>query len=101
MRVCKATLRQPPRRRIIATQATNRLPKPLIVVLTGIAIALVLAVQAHAVLKPLAAQNMVGAMVNFSMVSELAPVFTGIMLSGRVGSGYRSRNRHDESDRTA
>ncbi|MCJ8336430.1 MAG: ABC transporter permease [Epibacterium sp.] len=86
-KVTKAIFRQPPRRRVILMQAyqIGYLSLP-IVILTGIAIALVLAVQAHAVLKPLAAQNMVGAMVNFAMVSELAPVFTGIMLSGRVGS---------------
>ena len=39
-------------------------------------------------------------MVNFAMVSELAPVFTGIMLSGQVGSAIAAEI-NDESHRTA
>ena len=85
--VLQALWRSCPRRAVFIQQfyQVGFLSLP-IVILTGVSIGLVLAVQAYATLRPLASENMTGAMVNFAMVTELAPVFTGIMLAGRVGS---------------
>ena len=57
-----------------------------VVLITGTSIGLVLAVQSYATLHRFQAEVMAGPMVNFSMVTQLAPVLTGLMLAGRVGS---------------
>lgn len=57
-----------------------------VVVLTGSSIGMVLGVQLLATLKPLRGETMTGAMVNYALFSQLAPVVTGLMLAGRVGS---------------
>ena len=57
-----------------------------VVLLTGVSIAMVMAVQSYATLSRFNAEVMCGPMVNYSMVTQLAPVVTGLMLAGRVGS---------------
>jgi phospholipid/cholesterol/gamma-HCH transport system permease protein len=61
-----------------------------IVVLTGFFTGCVLALQAAVSLKEFGAVNMTGRLVALSMVKELGPVLTGLMVSGRNTSGMAS-----------
>jgi phospholipid/cholesterol/gamma-HCH transport system permease protein len=61
-----------------------------IVVLTGFFTGCVLALQAAVSLKEFGAVNMTGELVSLSMVKELGPVLTGLMVSGRNASGMAS-----------
>jgi phospholipid/cholesterol/gamma-HCH transport system permease protein len=58
-----------------------------IVVLTGMFTGMVLALQAAATLDVFGARPYVGRLVCVSMVRELGPVLTALMVTGRVGSG--------------
>jgi len=58
-----------------------------IVVLTGMFTGMVLALQMAATLDVFGARPYVGRLVSVSMVRELGPVLTALMVSGRVGSG--------------
>jgi phospholipid/cholesterol/gamma-HCH transport system permease protein len=61
-----------------------------IVVLTGFFTGCVLALQAAVSLKEFGAVGMTGRLVALSMVKELGPVLTGLMVSGRNASGMAS-----------
>jgi phospholipid/cholesterol/gamma-HCH transport system permease protein len=61
-----------------------------IVVLTGFFTGCVLALQAAVSLKEFGAVNMTGRLVALSMIKELGPVLTGLMVSGRNASGMAS-----------
>jgi phospholipid/cholesterol/gamma-HCH transport system permease protein len=61
-----------------------------IVVLTGFFTGCVLALQAATSLKQFGAVGMTGRLVGLSMVKELGPVLTGLMVSGRNASGMAS-----------
>src|SRR6201991_4933329 len=61
-----------------------------IVVLTGFFTGCVLALQSATSLKEFGAKNMTGKLVSLSMVKELGPVLTGLMVSGRNASGMAS-----------
>ena len=58
-----------------------------IVVLTGMFTGMVLALQSAASLDAFGARPYVGRLVAISMVRELGPVLTALMVTGRVGSG--------------
>ena len=58
-----------------------------IVTLTGLFTGMVLTVQTSATLDEFGARSYVGHMVSLSMVRELGPVLTALMVAGRVGSG--------------
>lgn len=58
-----------------------------VVVLTGFFTGAVLALQTGITLDQFGARPFVGQLVSASMVKELGPVLTGLMLAGRVGSG--------------
>lgn len=58
-----------------------------IVVLTGMFTGMVLALQSSATLDVFGARSYVGRLVSLSMVRELGPVLTALMVTGRVGSG--------------
>jgi phospholipid/cholesterol/gamma-HCH transport system permease protein len=58
-----------------------------IVVLTGTFTGMVLALQSAASLDAFGARPYVGRLVSVSMVRELGPVLTALMVTGRVGSG--------------
>ena len=55
--------------------------------LTGIFTGAVLALQSGLTLDQFGARPVVGRLVSASMVKELGPVLTALMLAGRVGSG--------------
>ena len=57
-----------------------------IVGVTGTFTGMVMALQMNYALKQFAAQGYVGGSVLFSLARELAPVFTGLMVTGRAGS---------------
>jgi phospholipid/cholesterol/gamma-HCH transport system permease protein len=58
-----------------------------IVALTGLFTGMVLALQTALSLQTFGAKNYVGRVVSLSMVRELGPVLTALMVAGRVGSG--------------
>jgi phospholipid/cholesterol/gamma-HCH transport system permease protein len=58
-----------------------------VVVLTGFFTGAVLALQTGITLDQFGARPFVGRLISASMVKELGPVLTGLMLAGRVGSG--------------
>jgi phospholipid/cholesterol/gamma-HCH transport system permease protein len=58
-----------------------------VVVLTGFFTGAVLALQSGMTLDQFGARPFVGRLVSASMIKELGPVLTGLMLAGRVGSG--------------
>jgi phospholipid/cholesterol/gamma-HCH transport system permease protein len=58
-----------------------------VVLLTGIFTGMVLALQSGLTLDQFGARSMVGRLVSASMVKELGPVLTALMVTGRVGSG--------------
>jgi phospholipid/cholesterol/gamma-HCH transport system permease protein len=59
----------------------------MVVLLTGLFTGMVLALQSGITLDQFGARSMVGRLVSASMVKELGPVLTGLMVAGRVGSG--------------
>src|ERR1700761_2711427 len=61
-----------------------------IVILTGFFTGCVLTLQSATSLKQFGAVNMTGRLVALSMVKELGPVLTGLMVSGRNASGMAS-----------
>jgi phospholipid/cholesterol/gamma-HCH transport system permease protein len=58
-----------------------------VVVLTGVFTGMVLALQSGLTLDQFGARSVVGRLVGASMVKELGPVLTALMVTGRVGSG--------------
>ena len=62
----------------------------LIILLTGFFTGGVLALQSSKSLKAFGAVNLTGQLVSLSLIKELGPVLTALMLAGRVGSGIAS-----------
>ena len=58
-----------------------------VVLLAGLFTGMVLALNSGLTLDQFGARSMVGRLVSAGMVKELGPVLTGLMVSGRVGSG--------------
>jgi phospholipid/cholesterol/gamma-HCH transport system permease protein len=58
-----------------------------VVLLTGLFTGMVLALQSGITLDQFGARSMVGRLVSASMVKELGPVLTALIVAGRVGSG--------------
>jgi phospholipid/cholesterol/gamma-HCH transport system permease protein len=58
-----------------------------VVLLTGMFTGMVLALNSGYTLDQFGARSMIGRLVSASMVRELGPVLTGLMVAGRVGSG--------------
>ena len=79
----------PPRypREILAQMDSLGVGSLSIVVLTGMFTGMVLALQSSATLDVFGARAYVGRLVCVSMVRELGPVLTALMVTGRVGSG--------------
>lgn len=63
----------------------------VIVILTGFFTGGVLALQSASSLKAFGAVNLTGQLVSLSLVKELGPVLTALMVAGRVGSGIASQ----------
>src|ERR1019366_1310243 len=61
-----------------------------IIVLTGFFTGCVLALQSVTALQQFGAVSMTGSLVSLSMVKELGPVLTGLMVSGRNAAGMAS-----------
>ena len=56
-----------------------------VILITGLFVGLVLAVQAYGQLESMGLGERLGVLVNLSVVKELGPVLAGVMLAGRVG----------------
>lgn len=82
-------LATPPRysREVLAQMDSLGVGSLSIVVLTGMFTGMVLALQSAASLDAFGARPYVGRLVCISMVRELGPVLTALMVTGRVGSG--------------
>ena len=74
-------------REIVAQMDSLGVQSLSIVVLTGMFTGMVLALQSAASLDVFGARPYVGRLVCLSMVRELGPVLTALMVTGRVGSG--------------
>ena len=85
--VALVTLRRPPAWRLVRDQLFNIgvLSLPVVAV-TGFATGLILATQAYYQLHKLGMATMTGLFVGKSMVTELGPVLTAFMVTGRVGA---------------
>jgi len=76
-----------PRRSVLAGQMYQIGNKSIpVVVATGLFTGMVLAAQSYFNFKQFKCETMVGALVGLSLVKELGPVLTGLMLAGRVGA---------------
>ena len=75
------------RREIVAQMDSLGVGSLSIVILTGTFTGMVLALQSAASLDAFGARPYVGRLVSISMVRELGPVLTALMVTGRVGSG--------------
>ena len=84
-----AAIFTPPRytREIMAQMDSLGVGSLSIVILTGTFTGMVLALQSAASLDAFGARPYVGRLVSISMVRELGPVLTALMVTGRVGSG--------------
>jgi phospholipid/cholesterol/gamma-HCH transport system permease protein len=82
-------LATPPRyrREVLAQMDSLGVGSLSIVVLTGMFTGMVLALQSAASLDAFGARPYVGRLVCVSMIRELGPVLTALMVTGRVGSG--------------
>lgn len=58
----------------------------LIILVAGLFVGMVLALQAHLVLVDFGAEDSISLMVSLSILRELGPVFTGLLFAGRAGS---------------
>ena len=58
----------------------------LIIVVAGLFVGMVLALQAYIVLVDFGAEDSISLMVSLSILRELGPVFTGLLFAGRAGS---------------
>jgi phospholipid/cholesterol/gamma-HCH transport system permease protein len=67
----------------MAFVGTDSLP---IVLLTGASIGMVFALQVTGLFQRYGATSMVGAAVSVAIVRELAPLFTGVVVAGRIGA---------------
>jgi phospholipid/cholesterol/gamma-HCH transport system permease protein len=85
--VCKATLRRPPAFGLILKQlydiGVSSLP---VVAITGLSTGLVLAAQSFYQLADKGLASVTGLMVGKAMMTELGPVLTAFMVTGRVGA---------------
>jgi phospholipid/cholesterol/gamma-HCH transport system permease protein len=87
LKVVRAVFKDRQRRPVIVTQLYHigYLSLP-VVLISGASIGMVMGVQSYATLVKFNAEVMSGPMVNYALVSQLAPVFTALMVAGRVGS---------------
>ncbi|GDY11505.1 ABC transporter permease [Planctomycetota bacterium] len=85
--VVRAWFGDPQRRSVVSTQLYHigYLSLPVVLVF-GFFLGLVVAVQAFSTLVKFKAEVMCGPMVNYSLLSQLAPTFTALIFAGRVGS---------------
>jgi len=67
----------------LAFIGTDSLP---IVLLTGVAVGMVFSLQVTGLFQRYGATSMVGASVGVAIVRELSPLFTGVVIAGRVGA---------------
>jgi phospholipid/cholesterol/gamma-HCH transport system permease protein len=61
-----------------------------IIILTGFFTGAVLAIQSEAALRRYGAVSMTGQLVSITLIRELGPVLSALMLAGRIGSGIAS-----------
>jgi phospholipid/cholesterol/gamma-HCH transport system permease protein len=79
-------LGRPRRRVMLETMYTVGVGSIPVVVVTGVFIGMVLAVQGYASFHHLGMETRIGSVINASLVKELGPVLAATMLAGRVGS---------------
>ena len=78
--------RLPKREQIVHSFYTIGVLSLPVVMLTGMFIGMVLAVQIYTQFKQIGMESMIGGVISLSLVRELGPVLAATMLAGRVGS---------------
>ena len=87
-RVARATFSRPIYYRDIIEQMDSiGIGSLTVVLLAGLFTGMVLALNSGITLDAFGARSMIGRLISASMVKELGPVLSGLMVSGRVGSG--------------
>jgi phospholipid/cholesterol/gamma-HCH transport system permease protein len=87
-KVCRAVVTPPIYYRDIIEQFDSvGIGSLTVVLLAGLFTGMVLALNSGMTLDKFGARSMVGQLISASMVKELGPVLSGLMVSGRVGSG--------------
>jgi phospholipid/cholesterol/gamma-HCH transport system permease protein len=77
--------RRPPRGTLLLSAHDVGVRSVTVVMITGLFIGMVLAVQAYAEFRTLHLETRIGTIVNVSVLRELGPVLAATMLAGRVG----------------
>jgi len=77
---------QTPLREIVPVCVAIGVQSAGVVLVTGAFIGMVLAVQTYSQFHALGLESALGTVINVAVIKELGPVFTGIMLAGRIGS---------------
>jgi len=87
VRVARLVFTHLPRGRLFLPQAMKIGVRSLpVVLITGTFTGMVLAVQTYTQFKRVELENLLGAVVSISMLREIGPVLTGLVLAGRVGA---------------
>ncbi|HUU68671.1 MAG TPA: ABC transporter permease [Planctomycetota bacterium] len=87
VRVARFVFTRIPRGRLFLPQAMRIGVRSLpVVLITGTFTGMVLAVQTYTQFKRVELENLLGAVVSISMLREIGPVLTGLVLAGRVGA---------------
>jgi phospholipid/cholesterol/gamma-HCH transport system permease protein len=85
--VCNATIKRPPKWRLLREQFFNiGVLSFFVVTITGLSTGIVLAAQSFYQLSDKGLASLTGLMVAKAMIAELGPVLTAFMVTGRVGS---------------
>lgn len=80
-------LKPPIRWRLIVKEIYKQGVLSLVIIgVSGLAVGMVLGLQGYNTLVKFGAEESVGMMVGLSLIRELSPVFTGLLLTGRAGS---------------
>ena len=87
LQVIKCIFTRMPRGRLLVPQALKIGVRSLpVVLITGTFTGMVLAIQTYTQFKRVDLQDLLGAVVAVSMLREIGPVLTGLVLAGRVGA---------------
>ena len=85
--VARALLRPPPRvREGLAELYKQGVLSVSIIVVAGLAVGMVLGLQGYSILSRFGAADALGSMVGLSLLRELGPVLTALLVTGRAGS---------------
>ena len=92
VRVARNVVRPPLRGRRLLDEVHDVGVRSLpVIVVSGIAVGMVLGLQGHNTLVRFGAEESLGAVVGLSLIRELGPVLTGLLVTGRAGSAIAAQ----------